>query len=120
LTDRLVEPQGDEKLTLPLLVMTLTVKVADCSPVMFWLDGETVILAAPEAAARIVPGSVLDHRVTVMVAEPFFGTRSGLGETPMEQGAGAGVGVAAGVGVGVGVAVTCLSENPVHFWVASS
>ena len=87
---------------------------------MFWLDGETVILAAPEAAARTVPGPTLDHRVTVTVAEPFFGTRSGLGEAPIVQETGEGVGVGDGVGVAVGSDVTCLFAKPVHFCVASS
>src|SRR6185369_3184600 len=87
-TDRLVEPQGDEKLTLPLLVLAVTAKVAGCSSVMFWLAGETVIPAAPEPAARTVPGPVFDRSVTVMVAEPFRWTRSGLGEIEMKQGVG--------------------------------
>lgn len=119
-TERLIEPQGDEKLTLPLLVLTLTVKVAACWSVMFWVAGETVIPAAPEPAARTVAGPVFAGSVTVMVAEPFLWTRSGLGEAAIEHWSGCGVGNGVGVDVSTGAVVTCLLANPVHLWVASS
>ena len=55
LTLTFVDPQGDEKLTLPLLFWTFTVNWTACWPVTSWEEGETVILAAPDAAARIEP-----------------------------------------------------------------
>ncbi len=55
LTLTLVEPQGEEKLTLPLLFWTFTVNWTACWPVTCWEEGETVILPAPDPAARIEP-----------------------------------------------------------------
>ena len=81
-----VEPHGEEKLTLPLLVMTLTVKETDCSAVTCWLEGETVIRAAPEAAATTVPVLAYDQSITVTMAEPFLGMETGLGVAPIEHG----------------------------------
>src|SRR5215216_696768 len=107
-TARLIEPQGDEKLTLPPLVLTLTVKVAACWFVMFWVAGETVIPAAPEPAASTVAGPVFAGSVTEMVAEPFLWTRSGSGDAAIEHWSGDGVGNGVGVDASTGAVVTCL------------
>ena len=115
----LVEPQGDEKLTLPLLVITLTVKVAGELSVTCWVNGETVI-CAPVPLAVIVPVPLKDHKVTVTLPDPFLGIKSGLGLAPIEHGPGVGVGVGVGIGVGVGVAVTLLLEKPLQVPVFSS
>ena len=105
----LVEPQGDEKLTLALVlvVCVVMVNVAGCSPVTCCVKGETVIRAEVLPLAVMVPLPVLLQRVTVAVDELPFWMEIGLGLPPMEHGAGIapGVGVGAGVGVGVGVGI---------------
>ena len=116
----LVEPQGDEKLTLPLLVITLTVKAAGEVSVTCWVNGETVICAPVLPLAVIVPVPLKDHKVTVTLPEPFLGIKSGLGLAPIEQDPGVGVGVGVGTGVGVGVVVTLLLEKPFQVPVFSS
>ena len=116
----LVEPQGDEKLMLPLLVITSTEKVAGVLSVTCCVSGETVMCAPVLPLAVIVPVPLKDHKVTVTVPEPFFGIKSGLGLAPIEHGPGVGVGVGVGTGVGVGVVVTLLLEKPFQVPVFSS
>ena len=116
----LVEPQGDEKLMLPLLVITSTEKVAGVLSVTCCVGGETVMCAPVLPLAVIVPVPLKDHNVTVTVPEPFLGIKSGLGLAPIEHVPGVGVGVGVGTGVGVGVVVTLLLEKPFQVPVFSS
>jgi hypothetical protein len=73
-----------------------------------------VILAAPDAVARIVSVLVKAERVTVTIAEPLIGIESGLGLTTSEHGVGV------GLETGVGVSVTVRFEKPIQRRLASS
>ncbi len=107
-----LEPQDDEKLTLPPLLFTVTLNVAELLPVTFFEAGVTCICPLLLEVAVIVPLPKNWFRYTVTVAAPLLRivSCSGLVESEHDPGVGVGLGVglvvglgeATGVGVGVG------------------
>src|SRR5215468_6521164 len=101
---RVFEPQGDEKVTLPLTFFTVMINIAGLLPLTFCEAGVTCICPLLPEVAVIVPAPLNCVRLTSTLAAPLLRIVNCSGDAESEHHPGVGLGYGVGLVVGPGEA----------------